>query len=251
VKTNEELKAKYDEMHKQGPSAWFSDGTEEREMILNMGRPWESRYILEIGCGEGDLAALMAKQAAYVYACDYSEEAIKKARKKYPKVLFRVMDFHENPRRYDRVVMQGVLEHLDDPWGELRWIINNLLSPGGDIITSSPCFLNPRGLIWMTLHMLGAVMSRTDRRFLHPSQFRDFCIDQGYHFSMMDCDYSWGNENIMVDDFSQRIPLALKDGGIPVDNNELENFLHWVYYDYLKSGSKGNFGATMVYHIKT
>ncbi len=48
---NEDLKRKYDEMHSEGPSAWFGQGEEERKLILEMGEPWP-HFILEIGCGE-------------------------------------------------------------------------------------------------------------------------------------------------------------------------------------------------------
>ena len=68
--------------------------------------------------------------------------------------------------------MQGVLEHLDDPFTELKWMMDNLLTEKGDVITSSPCFLNTRGIVWMTLDMLGAVMSKTDLHYLDPWEFR-------------------------------------------------------------------------------
>jgi hypothetical protein len=78
---------------------------------------------------------------------------------------------------YGRLVMQGVLEHLDDPFGELQWMIEHFKPK--TVITSSPCFLNPRGIVWKTLDMLGAVMSKTDLHHLNPWEFEAFCENNG------------------------------------------------------------------------
>jgi len=245
---NKDLKAKYDEMHKQGSSSWFSDGWEERKTIIEMGELWEGLNVLEIGCGEGDLCAMMSMAGAIIHGVDYSVIAIKEAEKRFPKLRFNQWDLNTKQLSpadgsYDRIVMQGVLEHLDDPFRELKWMIDNLLRPGGDVITSSPCFLNPRGIVWMTLDMVGAVMSKTDLHFLHPWEFNNFCEINNYELITKDCDYSWGNCEEMIKDLKQRIPLALKDGNLKGDPTNLCEFLsHWPVVIA---------GATMVYKIQT
>ena len=141
---------------------------------------------------------------------------------------------------YGRLVMQGVLEHLDDPFGELQWMIEHFKPK--TVITSSPCFLNPRGIVWKTLDMLGAVMSKTDLHHLNPWEFEAFCENNGYKLKMQDCDYSWGNGQDMINDLAQRIPLALKDGNLPKKDSFL--FLNWLN----QFPCEGN-GANMVYRI--
>lgn len=241
---NETLKDVYDTMHKKGVTSWFSDGREEREMILKMGEPW-NMVVLEIGCGEGELASEIFKRNGNVYAIDYSPDAITKT-VKYQGPIFACGNYRNLKKSWDRIVMQGVLEHLDNPFTELKWMIDNLLVKGGDIITSSPCFLNPRGIIWHTLRMVGAVMSKTDIHYLDPYQFEDFCKQYRYKLDLRDCDVSWGNGEDMIKDLRQRIPLALKDGNIPYIHEDLTHFLEW-----LSRYRHENFGATVVYRIQT
>jgi SAM-dependent methyltransferase len=240
---NEDLKQKYDFMHAQGASSWFSDGREERETILKMGEPWKGKGVFEIGCGEGDLVYEMSRIAAMVIGLDYSKEAIQKAKTKHPECNFYQTGYRSwlSDVYPDRLVMQGVLEHLDDPFGELQWMIDHFKPK--TVITSSPCFLNPRGIVWMTLDMLGAVMSKTDLHFLHPWDFEIFCEEHGYKLKMKDCDWEWGNGDAMIQDMEKRIPLALKDGNLPAGN--VAKLLQWLQ---LIPG-ECQAGATMVYRI--
>lgn len=243
---NETLKDVYDTMHRKGVTSWFSDGHEERELILKMGEPWGDLTVLEIGCGEGDLANEIFKTGGKVYAIDYSTEAFSKT-VKHSGPVFGCGDYRNLVgRRWGRIVMQGVLEHLDNPFTELKWMIDNLLVRGGDIITSSPCFLNPRGIVWHTLRMVGAVMSKTDIHFLDPDQFEDFCRQHRYKLDLRDCDVSWGNREDMIKDLRQRIPLALRDGNIHYIPEDLDHFLDW-----LSKYKCDCFGANVAYRIQT
>lgn len=257
--SNKELKETYNRMHSKGVTAWFSNGEEERRTILKVGEPWKGLSVLEIGCGEGDLANMIRCQGANVHGIDYSEEAIKKANEKYPHILSVCIDFKNinldvNPK-YDRIVMQGVLEHLDKPFVDFKWIMDNLLEDKGDVITSSPCFLNTRGIIWMALDMLGAVMSKTDLHFIDPKDITEFCNINHYHSVCYDCDHSWGYGEDMYNDLRQRIPLALKDGGIPFKQEKLNQFLLWIklnthkYWAPCSGMVKFQYGATAVYKI--
>ena len=239
---NKELQSKYDEMHSKGPTSWFSDGREERETILKMGEPWEG-VVFEIGCGEGDLGAMIRDKGATYWGIDYSEEAIRKAKEKYPYCHYLKLDYKKAVMLPRYLVMQGVLEHLDDPFCELQWMIENFKPK--TVITSSPCFLNPRGIVWMTLDMLGAVMSKTDLHFLDPRAFHGFCIAHNYQLDTKYCDFSWGNGDQMVEDLKHRIPLALKDGNLPIPTIEkFHEFLHFLDGPYWQ-----DYGATAVYRI--
>lgn len=241
---NQGLQGKYDEMHKQGATAWYGDGREERETILKMGEPWEGSSVLEIGCGEGDLVDMINHEyRCYAWGLDYSKIAIEKAQFKYPNWYFIHGDVGSLAvdMPFDRLVMQGVLEHLDDPFGELQWMIEHFKPK--TVITSSPCFYNFRGIVWMTLDMLGAVMSKTDLHYLHSYQFADFCDEHGYGYYCKPCDDDWGNGWDMVEDLKQRIPLALKDGGLTA-KRPIEDFIAWI-----KRCPVSGMGATMVYRI--
>ena len=213
-----------------------------------MGEPWEGS-VLEIGCGEGDLGKMLWDRDGNCYhGIDYSKEAIAKAHQKYPTIPFTCSDYRthvEMNMHWDRIVMQGILEHLDNPFTELKWMMDNLLADKGDVITSSPCFLNPRGIVWMTLDMLGAVMSKTDLHYLNPCDFQNFCYDNSCLLEWDTCDYSWAHDVDMITDLKKRIPLALKDGGIPYSEDNLSAFIEWLDCRYFPT----NHGATVVYRI--
>src|SRR3972149_6300913 len=231
-------------MHKQGASSWFGQGEEERELILKMGEPWEGKTVLEIGCGEGQLCQIIEAMGIEITGVDYSEEAIAKAYERNIDVYFHCGHYSEINGKKNRIVMQGVLEHLDNPFTELKWIMDNLLTKKGDVITSSPCFLNPRGIVWMTLDMLGAVMSKTDLHYLNPWEFEEFCEKNGYGIEIEFCDSSWGNGRRMIEDFRKRLPLALGDGGIKFKQSKINKFLEWL--DLVPCDAVG---ATAVYRI--
>lgn len=263
--TNADLRSLYDEWHGKGPTAWFSDGKNEREAILKMGEPWdkvirtrEPMWVLEIGCGEGDLAnQIFSRGVGRIYGIDYSEAAIWKAKNKSPGLRgvhggfihgdYRTYEFwrHTELGKAHRIVLQGVLEHFDDPWAELGWIIDNLLADGGDVITSSPCFLNPRGIVWMTLATLfDAPMSLTDLHFLHPWEFAKFAKDRNMDFSVSYTDESWGNDAEMIVDLAQRLPKVFPD----MESERIKKLLDWLaivgcFFSTMK-------GATAVYKLR-
>jgi 2-polyprenyl-3-methyl-5-hydroxy-6-metoxy-1,4-benzoquinol methylase len=252
--TNADLQAKYDQMHAQGSTAWFSDGENERKAILTAGEPWGGLSVLEIGCGEGGLARKIAHKDALIVAMDYSSEAIRKAHSIFSAYgknpiycLGTPRDNIESGTLFDRVVLMGVLEHFDSPWAELDWIARNLVREGGDIITSSPCFLNPRGIVWMTLATLfDAPMSLTDLHFLHPWEFEKFaktndCV-KALHASYTD--RSWGYGEEMTADLRQRLPKVFPE----MDRERIDQLVDWL-------GKAGQHvysapGATAVYRLE-
>jgi len=252
--TNKELQEKYDQMHHEGQTAWFSDGEEERLAIYQMGRPWKGKTVLEIGCGEGHLASMIAAGGGHVSGIDYSDTAIEKAMQLYDRPVFASVHYKDYSGLYNTLIMQGVLEHLDKPFEELKWMKDNLLDPSkGTIITSSPCFINPRGYVWMVLAtMLGAPMSLTDLHFLHPWQFKEFAEKENMLLHFDTCDMSWGNGPAMIEDFKKRLPLAMKDLGrklnfnIPYRTTELLDFLE---NSYKLLNWQESVGATAIYRF--
>jgi len=75
--------------------------------------------VLEIGCGAGYGAAILAQEAALVDAFDYSQEAIEYCKEQYPsnRIDFHVgdvRDYRPPARYYDVVVAYEVLEHIKD-----------------------------------------------------------------------------------------------------------------------------------------
>jgi len=77
--------------------------------------------MLDVGCALGD-GCLFFKQAfplADISGCDFSEVAVKKAKKKGEGINFFVLDILKDnpPARYDYMITLSTLEHFNDPFG--------------------------------------------------------------------------------------------------------------------------------------
>ncbi len=114
---NKMLQKKYDTVYKEGSETFYSyNSFPESLAIIQMLERWHDLNVLEIGCGEGHLASMIAYAGAHsVHAVDYSSEAISIAGKqcRMPKVHFECLDFNTIQESYDVVVLQGVVEHFD------------------------------------------------------------------------------------------------------------------------------------------
>lgn len=94
--------------------------------------PEPGERILDLGCGTGDLAAVIAEGEAEVTGMDASAEMIAAARSKYPNLRFEVGDGQcfkvEAP--YDAVFSNAALHWMRDAEGTAASIWN-ALKPGG------------------------------------------------------------------------------------------------------------------------
>jgi len=228
---NNELLRVYDDVYKNDSSKFYSFNTfPESKLIIEMLPWWNGLKVLEIGCGEGRLAAMLGFAGAEsVDAIDYSQEAINIAQGQMnlENVHYQCVDYHEISGQYDVVVLQGVLEHLDEPFGELEYILEKLVRQDGVVITSSPSFLNPRGYVWMTLQLLFDIpMSLTDLHFLCPFDFENFSKEKGYSMEFRSIDQDRASGERLVIDFQKRLPNALKDAGM--DNSKVDRLLEWL-----------------------
>ena len=185
-----------------------------------------------------------------VTAVDYSKKVIEIAESKYnlDRLQFICDDYRNLSSNYDVVVLQGVLEHFDDPFGTLDWIINNLLSKDGYVVTSSPSFINPRGYVWMTLQLLFNVpMSLSDLHFLCPFDFEEYCDKNNYQLTYNSSNQSWGNGKGMMIDFNKRLRNALRDANM--ENSNVDNLLEWLDKAKDYSNNDKHTGANVIYKI--
>lgn len=213
---------------------------------------WDGLDVLEIGCGEGRLAAMLSFAGAKkVDAVDYSSEAINIAKKRInlENVTFICANYKAVDKCYDVIVLQGVLEHFDNSFEALKNIIEKNLKDTGKVILTVPSFLNPRGYVWMTLQLLFDVpMSLTDINFMCPFDFEDFCKDYGYTLEKIkSTDQDWGSGELAVIDMSKRLPNALRDAGM--DYSKVDRLLKWLQKAMKYHRTDGFSGAIVGYKI--
>ncbi|MBF0439712.1 MAG: class I SAM-dependent methyltransferase [Magnetococcales bacterium] len=104
--------------------------------------------ILDIGCGDGALSAMLARQGFEVFGIDTSDLAIQLAKKMTSaiglSIDFRVASTYELPwpaASFDAVLSSDVIEHVAQPERMLHEI-HRVLKPDGCAIVSTPIRLN-------------------------------------------------------------------------------------------------------------
>lgn len=234
---NADLQAHYDEGHE-----YTFPMMEEHFGILNavdwMG--FDGLSILEIGCGDGDLARDIVKRGGFVTAIDYAA-----ADWTEQNLDIRRCDYREVEGTFDIVVMKGVLEHMDDPYETLRYI-KNVFRPE-QIITSSPSFLNPRGYIWMALQkLLDVPMSLTDLHFICPFDMEEWASELGGKLNYESVDQDWGHGQRLLTDYKKRLKNALEDKGLKAD---VPSFIKWLEKTLDYRVDTGFSGATIIYKL--
>jgi SAM-dependent methyltransferase len=98
-----------------------------------------SGKFLDAGCAMGFLTSIMLPYFKEVHGCDISSFAIKKAKKLYPNVRFKIVNIEKSlPYRdnfFDCIVASDVLEHTNSLEFSLKNIISKLKKDGYLIIS--------------------------------------------------------------------------------------------------------------------
>lgn len=95
---------------------------------------------IDVGCGRGDLAAMLVGRGWRMTGIDPSASACVIARERGVETREGVLAAVElEPGAYDAAIFNQSLEHTDDPLGDLRRI-HAALRPGGVIVISVPNF---------------------------------------------------------------------------------------------------------------
>lgn len=248
---NLSLKSKYDNIYKKGAYKKFfsfDKNSIQNSLVKSIGK-WEGLKVLDFGCGEGDLSNLISsKKAKMVHALDYSQKAITIAKKRFggkKNITFELEDATKVKKKYDVIVMSGVLEHIDKPFHLLKKLLKFNLNKKGSIIFLSPSFMNPRGYVWMTLQILLDVpMSLTDIHFFSPSDIIKFSKKNNCLLNFTTIAHDWGGGKKTITDFKKRLVNALKDAKL--NNKKVKKFLIWME-DAIKYFNHNNeSGALMV-----
>ena len=247
---NADLQAFYTEKYRDGISGFYSFVKDGETQGLANATDWTGLTVLEIGCGEGLLAGMIADAGAdRVLGIDFTDIAIDVANKKESRsnLQFRTCDYQMVDEKFDVIVMEGVLEHMDDPQAALTWMATNQLKRPGRIFSSSPSFLNPRGYVWMTLQLLFEVpMSLSDLHFLCPFDYQDYADALGADLTWTSVDQDWGHGPRMIEDFDKRLRNALRDKDM---EGNVDRLLQWLERTLEFAGPTDSSGANLIYEL--
>lgn len=100
----------------------------------------EWKEVLDIGCAEGGLGAIIKAKGIRVSGIEAFPNAAQKASERLDHVLqgnIETMELPYKPEQFDCIVFGDVLEHLFDPWAVLEKV-KPYLKQGGVILTSIP-----------------------------------------------------------------------------------------------------------------
>lgn len=118
--------------------------------------------VLEVGCGAGFAAEYLQGRVASYLGIDYSANLIDYARRhnRRPGVEFEVSSIEDfdSPRRFDAILMVGLLHHLSDVQAALRKMVG-FLKPGGYLLANEPHSGNP------LISMCRRVRKKIDRSY--------------------------------------------------------------------------------------
>lgn len=152
IKSNE---VAYDRWHDQYASDEDTDSVWHRFIKKQIDRDNPGgMLLLEIGCGRGGLSAYIAglpQPPEKIYACDYSEQALEIAKKRFPhhkNILWQrediqALSFADNT--FDRIISCETIEHVPQPQKALHELYR-VLKPGGILYLTCPNYFNFFGL---------------------------------------------------------------------------------------------------------
>jgi len=210
LRKNKTLRKFYDKVYVKGEKKHFttyreSSSTSEIKEVLKQ-ISWKSKTVLDVGCGTGFFAFSVAKRGARVLGIDFSEEAIEIANSQYlhKNLEFKSIDVGKIKEKFDVIVSNGTLEHLDDPLKTLK-LFKKHLNPNGKIIITSPNWTNPRGYVLLTLlYLFKAPITLVDLHYFTPVDFQNFAKKLGMKLTWKTFDRSWSHGDILIKDFEKR-----------------------------------------------
>lgn len=232
-----EIRKRYETLYGSGKLSLSRNYSDKFPLLEHLLRDAvRGRSLLDFGCGPGRLALMLARYAREVHGVDYSGEGIELA-----ELLARAAGAHNarffegdlawvtaGGRRYDVIVLAGVLEHLEEPIEQLE-TLGRCLGPGGLLCVQSPSFANFRGDVYNTLGNLpGLPMSLTDLWQVTPRAMEAAASRTGLRLErVVGGHYRLAFLERVLEDFRERVPAAARDAGQGTDWN-WDRFFAWI-----------------------
>jgi 2-polyprenyl-3-methyl-5-hydroxy-6-metoxy-1,4-benzoquinol methylase len=231
------IRAVYDELYGSGEmslSRNYSDKFPLLEHVL--ASEVRGRTVLDFGCGPGRLSLMLARHARAVHGVDYAAPGVEMATllarvAAVDNATFACGDLEAvlaDPRRWDVIVLAGVLEHLERPEAQLGALARRL-TPGGLLCLQTPSFANFRGDVYNTLGTLLALpMTLTDLWQVTPGKMQEIAGAIGLRLErVIGGHYRFAFLERVLEDFRHRVPAAARDAGQGKDW-QWERFFAWI-----------------------
>ena len=215
---------------------------------------WKGKRTIDVGCGAGHFAYVMAKKGANVIGIDFSKVAIKIAQEKYKhkNLSFEHTNLEKGINgKFDVIVSRGTIEHQDDPFKVLQNFKKHL-NTNGKIILTVPNWTNPRGYILMSLYFLfQAPITLADLHYFTPITFLSWAKKLNMGLKWKTYDKKWASGEILLKDFSHRLPNVLRDGGLPMRKKNIKNLLEWLETKIIPLKHKLDLDGAMAIYVLT
>ena len=111
------------------------------DILASLSVPSNQRRLFELGCGNGAVAAVLAKQGYHVTGVDVSTQGLEQAQRRHPHLLLRPGSVYDpladTYGQFPIVVSLEVVEHLYAPRVFAKTLYD-LVEPSGTAIVSTP-----------------------------------------------------------------------------------------------------------------
>ena len=145
----------------------------------------EKSYVLDVGCGEGQLGSILHLKGCQVDGLDINIDRVNDKRKFYQNIfLSDIREFKIENRSYNHVVFSDVLEHTQSHENILKSSFK-LLRPNGRVVISIPnvgYFMNRLGLLFGNWdYTEEGILDKTHIRFYTLKTAKKLIQSSGYH----------------------------------------------------------------------
>lgn len=110
------------------------------ELFLSVKKTKKNIKLIELGCGDGRLAAFLGFFSNDVLGVELSSNAVDRANKLFPHVTYisgNVFNVEIKKENYDVVISTEVIEHIEEQ-NEYLALCHSLLTKGGYLILTTP-----------------------------------------------------------------------------------------------------------------
>lgn len=149
------------------------------ENLLELLSPKKGEYILDLGCGTGQLAQQIALSGAEVIGIDYAPSMIEQAQKNYPNLKFIVADARnfEFPQSFDGIFSNAALHWIKEPEQVIKssW---QALRSGGRFVAE----FGGKGNVQAIVEALESIIQITENPWYFPSiaEYSTLLEQQGF-----------------------------------------------------------------------